>query len=170
MTNELKNLKESADTSAAETERLTKCVELLETSVDAANIERKQLDIELTEARQESANRSIEISRLATLLENARAKIEELEQSRQLENKSEADELLDAARREKDTLETQAAALQEQLARSHCDHDRLRDQYSQLQEEYKVCLLYKIITSFSINFLSKKYLVFLYMCVQKCKR
>ncbi|XP_018300802.1 cytospin-A isoform X4 [Mycetomoellerius zeteki] len=138
LTSELKNLRATADASAAETERLTKCVELLEASVDAANVERKQLDTELAEARQEGANRSIEISRLATLLENARAKIEELEQSRQLENKSEADELLDAARREKDTLETQAAALQEQLARSHCDHDRLRDQYSQLQEEYKV--------------------------------
>ncbi|XP_018358762.1 PREDICTED: cytospin-A isoform X2 [Trachymyrmex cornetzi] len=138
LTSELKNLRATADASAAETERLTKCVELLEASVDAANVERKQLDMELAEARQEGANRSIEISRLATLLENARAKIEELEQSRQLENKSEADELLDAARREKDTLETQAAALQEQLARSHCDHDRLRDQYSQLQEEYKV--------------------------------
>jgi len=133
LTSELKSLRATADASAAETERLTKCVELLEASVDAANIERKQLDMELAEARQEGANRSIEISRLATLLENARAKIEELEQSRQLENKSEADELLDAARRE-----TQAAALQEQLARSHCDHDRLRDQYSQLQEEYKV--------------------------------
>ncbi|XP_011055287.1 PREDICTED: cytospin-A-like isoform X2 [Acromyrmex echinatior] len=138
LTSELKNLRATADASAAETERLTKCVELLEASVDTANVERKQLDMELAEARQEGANRSIEISRLATLLENARAKIEELEQSRQLENKSEADELLDAARREKDTLETQAAALQEQLARSHCDHDRLRDQYSQLQEEYKV--------------------------------
>ncbi|KAG7212091.1 hypothetical protein KM043_012443 [Ampulex compressa] len=138
LTSELKTLRAAADASAAETERLTKCVHLLEATVDAANTERKQLDIELAEARQEGANRSIEISRLATLLDNARAKIEELEQSRQVENKSEADELLDAARREKDTLETQAAALQEQLARSHCDHDRLRDQYSQLQEEYKV--------------------------------
>ncbi|KAL0128196.1 hypothetical protein PUN28_003448 [Cardiocondyla obscurior] len=138
LTSELKNLRASADANVVETERLTKCVQLLEATVEGANNERKQLDMELAEARQEGANRSIEISRLATLLENARAKIEELEQSRQLENKSEADELLDAARREKDTLETQAAALQEQLARSHCDHDRLRDQYSQLQEEYKV--------------------------------
>ncbi|XP_054016380.1 cytospin-A isoform X6 [Hylaeus anthracinus] len=138
LSSELKSLRAAAEASAAETERLSKCVHLLESTVDATNNERKQLDIELAEARQEGANRSIEISRLATLLDNARAKIEELEQSRQVENKSEADELLDAARREKDTLETQAAALQEQLARSHCDHDRLRDQYSQLQEEYKV--------------------------------
>ncbi|KAK2584412.1 hypothetical protein KPH14_006794 [Odynerus spinipes] len=138
LTSELKNLRTTADANATEAERLRKCVHLLESTIETVNIERKQLDIELTEARQEGANRSIEISRLATLLDNARAKIEELEQSRQVENKSEADELLDAARREKDTLETQAAALQEQLARSHCDHDRLRDQYSQLQEEYKV--------------------------------
>ncbi|XP_043289657.1 cytospin-A isoform X2 [Venturia canescens] len=138
LTGELKTLRSSAETSSNETERLAQRVHLLESTVDASNVERKQLELELAEAKQEGANRSIEISRLATLLENARAKIEELEQSRQLESKSEADELLHAARREKDTLETQAAALQEQLARSHCDHDRLRDQYSQLQEEYKV--------------------------------
>lgn len=155
LTSELKSLRAAAEINATETERLTKCVHLLESSVETANIERKQLDMELTEARQEGANRNIEISRLTTLLENARAKIEELEQSRQVENKSEADELLDAARREKDTLETQAAALQEQLARSHCDHDRLRDQYSQLQEEYKVCsikyiYIYNHINKFNI--------------------
>lgn len=120
----------------------------LESTIDAANVERKLLDLDLAESKQESANRNIEISRLATLLDNARAKIEELEQSRQLETKSEADEMLDAARREKDTLETQAAALQEQLARSHCDHDRLRDQYSQLQEEFKVCCIFLFIDHF----------------------
>ncbi|XP_020711565.2 uncharacterized protein LOC105692063 isoform X3 [Athalia rosae] len=138
LTSELKSLRSTAEASTTETERLTKRVHLLESTVDATNAERKQLDAELVEARQEGSSRTIEISRLATLLENARAKIEELEQTRQLESKSEADELLDAARREKDTLETQAAALQEQLARSHCDHDRLKDQYSQLQEECKV--------------------------------
>ncbi|XP_016845627.1 cytospin-A isoform X3 [Nasonia vitripennis] len=138
LTSELKSLRATADASTAEVERLTKRVQFLESTIDTANVDRKLLDLELTESKQEGANRSIEISRLATLLDNARAKIEELEQSRQLETKSEADEMLDAARREKDTLETQAAALQEQLARSHCDHDRLRDQYSQLQEEFKV--------------------------------
>lgn len=140
LTGELKCLRASAEASSTEAERLAQRAHHLESTVDASNVERKQLELELAEARQEGANRSIEISRLATLLENARAKIEELEQSRQLESKSEADELLHAARREKDTLETQAAALQEQLSRSHCDHDRLRDQYSQLQEEYKVRL------------------------------
>lgn len=138
MTSELKNLRATVEAITTEADSLTKRVHFLESTIDAVNVEKKVLDLELAESKQDGANRGIEINRLATLLENARAKIEELEQSRQLETKSEADEMLDAARREKDTLETQAAALQEQLARSYCDHDRLRDQFSQLQEEYKV--------------------------------
>ncbi|XP_051171469.1 cytospin-A isoform X2 [Leptopilina boulardi] len=138
LNSELKNFRATVETITSEADSLTKRVQFLESAIEAVNIEKKVLDLELTESKQEGVNKGIEINRLATLLENARAKIEELEQSRQLENKSEADELLDAARKEKDTLETQAAALQEQLARSYCDHDRLRDQFSQLQEEYKV--------------------------------
>lgn len=150
LTAELKQLRAAADASSSEVERLTKRTHILESTIDAANSERKLLDLELAESKQESAERSIEISRLATLLDNARAKIEELEQSRQLETKSEADEMLDAARREKDTLETQAAALQEQLARSHCDHDRLRDQHSQLQEEFKVRVVWLLLGVISL--------------------
>ncbi|XP_057341602.1 cytospin-A isoform X1 [Microplitis mediator] len=138
LTSELKCLRQSAEMSATELERLVKHVHHLELVIDTSNIEKKQLSSELIEVKQESANKSLEINRLVTLLENARSKIEELKLSKQLETKSEADELLDTVRREKDTLETQAAALQEQLARSHCDHGRLRDQYSQLQEEFKV--------------------------------
>ncbi|CAB0030883.1 unnamed protein product [Trichogramma brassicae] len=138
LTAELKALHSTSEASNNEVERLSKRVHLLETSIDASNAERKLLDLELAESKQESANRNIEINRLATLLENARAKIAEFEQKRQLENRSEADEMLDAARREKDTLETRAAVLQEQLEKSHCDHDRMREQYSQLQDEFKV--------------------------------
>lgn len=138
LVSELKVLRTAAEASGLEVERLTKRVHFLESTIDAANVDKKLFDLETAQSKQEAANRNIEINRLATLLENARAKIEELEQSRQGEHKSEVDELLDAARREKDSLETQAAALQEQLARSHCDHDHLRDQYSQLQDEFKV--------------------------------
>jgi chromosome segregation ATPase len=48
------------------------------------------------------------------------------------------DELLDNARKEKDTLESQMALLQEQLSRSQCETARLRDQLAHLQEECKV--------------------------------
>ena len=64
--------------------------------------------------------------------------IEELEQARELGDKTEMDELLDNARKEKDTLESQMALLQEQLSRSQCETARLRDQHAHLQEECKV--------------------------------
>jgi transcription elongation GreA/GreB family factor len=64
--------------------------------------------------------------------------IEELEQARELGDKTELDELLDNARKEKDALESQVALLQEQLSRSQCETARLRDQVTHLQEECKV--------------------------------
>jgi len=138
LTGELSELRQSADLQAEGATRLAERVQLLESTVDATHAERKQLDQELAIAKEESSSRSIEISRLTTLLDNARAKIEELEQARELGDKTEMDELLDNARKEKDTLESQMALLQEQLSRSQCETARLRDQVAHLQEECKV--------------------------------
>lgn len=49
------------------------------------------------------------------------------------------EEMLDAARREKDMLEGQVALLQEQLSRSQAMATRTQDQLQHLQEECKVC-------------------------------
>ncbi|PNF37018.1 hypothetical protein B7P43_G08061 [Cryptotermes secundus] len=138
LTSQLTDLRQSADLQAEDAGRLADTVRLLESTVDATHAERKQLDQELALAKEESSSRSIEISRLTTLLDNARAKIEELEQARELGDKTELDELLDNARKEKDALESQVALLQEQLSRSQCETARLRDQLVHLQEECKV--------------------------------
>lgn len=82
--------------------------------------------------------KQIEISRLTTLLENARAKIEELEQDRALGDKSDLGELLDTARKEKDALEIQVASLQEQVSISQCEIQKLKDQLARMSEECKV--------------------------------
>ncbi|XP_069700975.1 cytospin-A-like isoform X8 [Periplaneta americana] len=138
LSSQLSEVRQSADLQSEEASRLADRVRLLESTVDATHAERKQLDQELALAKEESSSRSIEISRLTTLLDNARAKIEELEQARELGDKTELDELLDNARKEKDALESQVALLQEQLSRSQCENTRLRDQLTHLQEECKV--------------------------------
>lgn len=131
--------RQSAASQAAEADRLRDRVRLLESTLDATHAERKQLEQELAVAREQSSSRHIEINRLATLLENARAKVTQLEQDRAADgDKCELDELLDVARREKDAVESQAAALQEQLSLCRCEVDRLRDQAASLQEECKV--------------------------------
>lgn len=75
MTTELMELRAAAESHVAESARLTDRVRLLESTVDATHAERKQLDQELALAKEESSSRHIEISRLSTLLENARAKV-----------------------------------------------------------------------------------------------
>ncbi|XP_052125876.1 uncharacterized protein LOC113217371 isoform X3 [Frankliniella occidentalis] len=138
LTSELVELRAAADSHVAENARLTDRVRLLESTVDATHAERKHLDQELALAKEESSSRHIEISRLSTLLENARAKIEELDHARELGDRSEVESLLDNVRKEKDILEGQVASLQEQLSRSQCEVSKLREQLSSLQEEFKV--------------------------------
>ena len=50
-------------------------VKLLEFTVEATNAERKQIEQEFSLAKEESNSRFIEINRLNTLLDNAKAKV-----------------------------------------------------------------------------------------------
>jgi predicted nuclease with TOPRIM domain len=75
LNSQLTELRQSADVQGEEASRLMDRVRLLESTVDATHAERKQLDQELALAKEESSSRSIEISRLTTLLDNARAKV-----------------------------------------------------------------------------------------------
>ena len=72
---EISELRRTSDCCIEENTRLTERVRVLESSIDATHVERKQLDLELARAKEESSSRQIEISRLSTLLENARAKV-----------------------------------------------------------------------------------------------
>ncbi|XP_066255802.1 golgin subfamily A member 4-like isoform X2 [Euwallacea similis] len=118
--------------------QLSERVKTLECTLDAKHAEHKQLDQELAQAKDQCSGKQIEIDRLSDLLENARTKINELEQDRTLSDKSELDELLDNARKEKDQLESEVSYLKEQLARSKNEIEKLKEQVLVLQEECKV--------------------------------
>lgn len=133
--NELRSALESAGTEQA---RLKERISLLDSTIGASAAERKQIESQLVQSREESGDRQIEISRLTTLLENARAKIEELEQDRALGDKSDLGELLDGARKEKDFLEGEVASLQECLSKSQSEVQKLKDQLAVITEECKV--------------------------------
>lgn len=123
---------------SSEISQLSERVKTLESTLDAKHAEHKQLDQELAQAKDQSSGRQIEINRLKDLLENARTKINELEQDRALSDKSELDEMLDNARKEKDALESEVAHLKEKLALSKNENEKLKEQVSILQEECKV--------------------------------
>lgn len=155
LNNELQDIRTLNVDQINDIEQLTERVRTLESTLDAKHAEHRQLDQELAIAKDQCSGRQIEINRLSDLLENARTKvikilqtiqyhnktflkINELEQERALNDKSELDELLDNARKEKDALESEVANLKEQVARSRNETEKLKEQVSILQEECKV--------------------------------
>lgn len=135
---ELAELRQSRDSIQLEQQRQRERNTLLESQLDAANAERRQSEAQHSLAKEEVSQRTIEINRLSTLLENARSKIEELEADLARGDKTDLSDVLDAARREKDTLEERLAELQDQWSRSQAELRRLREQLSGVTAECKV--------------------------------
>lgn len=135
---DIKEMRTALEAANSEKLRLIERMSLLESTLDASAAERKQIDTELSLAREEGSQKQIEISRLSTLLENARSKIDEFEQERAIGDKSDLGDLLDAARKEKDLLECEKTVLQESLSKSQCEVQKLKDQVVALTEECKV--------------------------------
>nr|CAI5836681.1 unnamed protein product [Callosobruchus analis] len=119
-------------------QQMNERIKTLEYTLDARYAEHKQLDQELMQARDQCNGKQIEINRLNDLLDNAKTKINELEQDRTMSDKSELDELLDNARKEKHLLESEVAHLKEQLAIGKNEIEKLKEQVSILQEEVMV--------------------------------
>nr|CAD7458095.1 unnamed protein product [Timema tahoe] len=138
MSSQLIELRQTNDMKEEELVILKKRVFLLESTVDKTHQERSSLDQELALAKEESSSRHIEISHLSTLLENARCKIVDLEQAHKIDNKSEIDNLISVLRSERDVLESQVASLQEQLKRNQCENTKIREQLTQLQDDFKL--------------------------------
>ncbi|XP_029342977.1 cytospin-A isoform X2 [Acyrthosiphon pisum] len=127
------------DNETKKANQLLERVRFLESTVDSKSAEVKQFDEQLAFAKEEISSKNIEINRNLMLLDNARAKIEELEAARdKLGDKSELDELLNHARREKDNLESQLASMQERVQRAFCEIDRLKEQLANSNEQYTV--------------------------------
>lgn len=138
LNSDLNETKKSLESAQHSNQRLKDRISVLESTIKTSTADRKEVERELSSAKEEASAKQIEISRLTTLLENARSKIDELEQDRALGDKSDIGELLDIARKEKDYLEIEITTLQEQLSKSQNEAQRLRDNLVGVTEECKV--------------------------------
>ena len=138
LSSEVNELRTEVAKSQNENKRLVNRISILESSLDANSAERKQIESQMYQAKEEASQKQIELSHLSTLLENARAKIEEYDQERLKGDRSDLRDLLDVVRKEKDVLESQVASLQEQNSKALCEIQKLKDQLAGLSEECKV--------------------------------
>jgi len=135
---DLNESKQTSESIHKDNMRLKERISVLESTIDATTADRKEIERQLGLSKEEVSVKQIEISRLTMLLDNARSKIEEMEQDRVLGDKSDLGELLDIARKEKDYLEIEITTLQEQLSKSQNETQKLRDQLAGATEECKV--------------------------------
>lgn len=138
LSSDVSEFRANLEKSQVENKRLNNRISILESSLDANAAERKQIESQLCQANEQASQKQIELSHLSTLLDNARAKIEEYDQERLKGDKSDLSDLLDVARKEKDILEGNVASLQEQNSKAQCEIQKLRDQLAGLSEECKV--------------------------------
>lgn len=135
---DLNLVRHSYDSTKSNNERLKERISVLESTIDAMTADHKEIEREISCAKEDAFAKQIDISRLTTLLENARSKIDEMEQDRALGDKSDLGELLDIARKEKDYLEIEVATLQEHLSKSKNETQRLKENLAGVTEECKV--------------------------------
>uniref|UniRef100_T1JAF1 Calponin-homology (CH) domain-containing protein n=1 Tax=Strigamia maritima TaxID=126957 RepID=T1JAF1_STRMM len=134
----LENVKDEAHAYSEEVAQLQEQLTVMQLNIESANTAKRILAKQSTQSREQLDNLQIEVSRTKTQLENERIKVSELHQAREIVDKSELDELLDNARKEKDDLESHAAVLSEQLAFSQFETTRLKDAMINIEEELKV--------------------------------
>ncbi|GIY06893.1 cytospin-A [Caerostris darwini] len=113
-------------------------VRLLESTIESINADKRLLESQLNESREQLSANQIEISQLKLQLEKEQQKVLELQREREAGATSELNALLQETRKDKETVEEQALQLQEQLALSQREVFRQKEQIHSLQEENMV--------------------------------
>lgn len=114
-------------------------VRLLEMKQESLGADKRALEAQVLELREQAARDQIEAQRWRTQLDSERQKVAELEQERQATDPSELQSLLDTARAEKERLEQRVGEAQAELALSQNEARRHLETIASLEEEVKVC-------------------------------
>lgn len=109
-----------------------------EDKLSALKSEKESSEKQLNDLKESLAHEQIEVTHYKTLLENERAKVQELESYCKANEHTDLEELLLKTRQEKDKLEESIADIQDALAHSQNEVTKLREQIQNKEEEVKV--------------------------------
>ncbi|XP_013412078.1 cytospin-A isoform X2 [Lingula anatina] len=113
-------------------------IHISEDKIESLQADKQEIEKQVLEQKERIENDQLEINRLKALVEHEKAKLVDLESSRNVEDKSELETLLQKLRQEKDKAETELAEVQDTLAHSQCEVSKLKETLTTLEEEYKV--------------------------------
>merc|ERR1719445_383651 len=116
----------------------------LERTLHTIRKEKEHAERELTDLKNDLSCKNMELSRLLTLNENFKTKLEELEAARDAVDKTEIEAKLDELRREKDGLETALSETSQQRDKAEFEAGKLKDATSTMKQELEFSIQEKI--------------------------
>ena len=134
-------LRSQAESTSRETTLMQERMAFLERTLHTVRMEKEHKERELNDLKNELSVKMMELSRLQTLNENYKCKLEELEAARDAVDKTEIEAKLDELRREKDGLEVLLNEKSQEIDKLEFEHNKLKDaadkQKQQLEDEIK---------------------------------
>merc|ERR1719422_600612 len=116
----------------------------LERTLHSNRKEKEHAERELNDLKNDQSCKNMELSRLSTLNENFKTKLEELEAARDAVDKTEIEAKLDELRREKDGLETMVAETSQSRDRAEFELRKFKDEAASSRQELEYAVQEKI--------------------------
>ena len=137
-------LRAAAEAASREMILVQERMAFLERTLHTVRMEKEHAERELNDLKNDLSCKSMELSRLLTLNENFKTKLEELEAARDAVDKTEIEAKLDELRREKDGLETLLNEASQQRDKLEFEISKLKDSTNNQKQELEFQLQAKI--------------------------
>jgi len=128
-------LRTAAEAASRETSLMQERMAFLERTLHTVRMEKEHTERELNDLKNDLSIKTMELSRLQTLNENFKTKLEELEAARDAVDKTEIEAKLDELRREKDSVEGALSETSQQKDKLEFEISKLRDSASNQRAE-----------------------------------
>merc|ERR1719290_13006 len=135
MNGTIDEMRTAQETSVKENSLVQERMSFLERTLHTVRKEKEHAEREVNDLRGDVSCKNMETSRLQTLNENFKTKLEELEAARDAVDKTEIEAKLDELRREKDGLETALSETSQQRDKAEFEAGKLKDASSTMKQE-----------------------------------
>jgi len=137
-------LRTNSDNNIREMSLCQERMAFLERTLHTIRKEKEHAERELNDLKNDLSCKNMELSRIQTLNENFKTKLEELEAARDAVDKTEIEAKLDELRREKDSLETALSEISQQRDKAEFEVSKIKDSTSTMKQELEYSIQEKI--------------------------
>merc|ERR1719447_2175333 len=136
----VEELRTNSESASREMSLCQERMAFLERTLHTVRMEKEHTERELNDLKNDLSCKTMELSRLQTLNENFKTKLEELEAARDAVDKTEIEAKLDELRREKESLETAVTETSQQRDRAEFELRKFKDEAASSRQDLEFSL------------------------------